>query len=305
MTLPFPSLNHVHLIGKLDRQPQVEADGKRRITTLAVMTMDDDADRTHRVVVYEEMLVQPIFDALVVGSIVQVIGQLDFDEKGTFVSVPARRGCDLQLLAPAIEGDARAASSTERRAQPIVVRQDVPPKAAGAAAQQSTGATPQAQGQDAGSAAAQSGQSRPGPSHTAPTSSSPPTRPAPGGRPGGLAAVAGAASPSNDDDIHDDGRDPPDSSDDATSGATRPEQAASQVSRPGSGLAGVASAARPGSPPPRPAPGGPRPAPAAPPPVNGVARPAPPARPGAARPGSPAPVNRPTVPPEFADDIPF
>ncbi len=303
MTLPFPSLNHVHLIGKLDRPPQVELDGKRRITTLAVITMDEDADRTHRVVVYEQMLVQPIFDALVTGSIVQIIGQLDFDDKGYFVSVPPRRGCDLQLLAPALDAGAHAAAPRDNRTQPIVVPAEAQQKATESTSSQVGGAGAPV---ETARPAAQSTQPQSAPARTPPVSTAQVSRPAPGGRPGGLAAVASAAAPSNDDDIHDDGRDPPDSSDDAGAETPQREQPAStQVSRPGPGLAAVASAARPGSPPPRPAPGGPRPTPTAAAPINGVQRPAPPARPGAARPGTPAPVNRPTVPPDFADDIPF
>lgn len=245
----YPSVNKLFLVGAIHAAPTVALQGRSRVTTIGIRTLDDETELVHRVVINEEMLIQPIFDQLSEGRLIQVEGRLDYDDKGAFVSVPARRGFDVQIIG----GEAR----------PVVKAQ---PAATPAREPTATSAS-----SNNGSPAAQ----RPsGPASTAPDAtqaSQPASRPGPGAstsgpRPGlgGLAAAAAKSNqPDDDTGAPDDGGDP--------------EAGPSTAQRSGP----------PGARPAPPAGAAPRPQPAPSSLANGAARPTPPARPGSSpRPAS-------------------
>ena len=257
MTTSYPSVNKLFLVGAIHAAPTVALQGRSRVTTIGVRTLDDDSELVHRVVINEEMLIQPIFDQLSEGRLIQVEGRLDYDDKGAFVSVPARRGFDVQILG----GEARPVAKAQPTSDPV----------------REPAATPASS--NSGSPPAQRPTGPASPAPAAAQASQPASRPAPGpSTPGprpGLGGLAAAAAKSNqaDDDTGapDDGGDP----EAGASTATNASAPAAQRSGP------------PGARPAPPAGGAPRPQPAPSSLANGAARPTPPARPGSSpRPAS-------------------
>lgn len=285
MTTSYPSVNKMFLVGAIHAAPTVAMQGRSRVTTIGIRTLDEETELVHRVVINEEMLIQPIFDQLSEGRLIQVEGRLDYDDKGAFVSVPARRGFDVQIIGgearPAAKDQTTVAAPTSQAAPSSGMRTGAP-----APQRTSTAAT-------TSPAAAQPAQ--------------PPARPAaapaaPGGRPGlgGLAAAAARSGQSDDDTGAPDEGAEVGASDIST--AHSPAPAAQRSGPPG---------ARPG-----PAAAAPRPQPAPSSLANGTARPTPAARPGS----SPRPASagygggggqsfdrsRVSLPPStIDDDIPF
>lgn len=257
MTTSYPSVNKLFLVGAIHATPTVALQGRSRVTTLGIRTLDDDSELVHRVVINEEMLIQPIFDQLSEGRLIQVEGRLDYDDKGAFVSVPARRGFDVQILG----GEARQTP----KAQPAT------------AAARDPAAPPLSSGNSSPAAQRPSGPANPAPA--AAQASQPASRPdagtsTPGPRPGlgGLAAAAAKSNQADDDTgAPDDGGD----TEAGPSTATNSSAPAAQRSGP------------PGARPAPPAGAPPRPQPAPSSLANGAARPTPPARPGSSpRPAS-------------------
>lgn len=254
MTTSYPSVNKLFLVGAIHAAPTVALQGRSRVTTIGIRTLDDESELVHRVVINEEMLIQPIFDQLSEGRLIQVEGRLDYDDKGAFVSVPARRGFDVQILG----GEAR----------PVVKASDAGREPAATPASSNNG-SPAAQRLSEPASAAP----------TATQASQPASRPGPGPLPPGprtgLGGLAAAATKSNQAD---DDTGAPDDGGDAEAGHSTTANAAPP------------SAQRSGPPGARPAPpagGAPRPQPAPSSLANGAARPTPPARPGSSpRPAS-------------------
>ncbi|MGE3877070.1 MAG: hypothetical protein AB7F74_29280 [Parvibaculaceae bacterium] len=253
----YPSVNKLFLVGAIHAAPTVALQGRSRVTTIGLRTLDDESELVHRVVINEEMLIQPIFDQLSEGRLIQVEGRLDYDDKGAFVSVPARRGFDVQILG----GEARPVV----KAQPTATLAREPVSTPAASNNGSPAAQRPSESASAAPVATQASQpaSRPGPGPSTP-----------GARPGlgGLAAAAAKSNQADDDTGAPDDGGEPDAGPSAAANASAP---AAQRSGP------------PGARPTPPAGGAPRPQPAPSSLANGAARPTPPARPGSSpRPAS-------------------
>lgn len=253
----YPSVNKLFLVGAIHAAPTVALQGRSRVTTIGLRTLDDESELVHRVVINEEMLIQPIFDQLSEGRLIQVEGRLDYDDKGAFVSVPARRGFDVQILG----GETRPVA----KAQPAATAAREPAATSASSSNGSPAAPRPSEQASTAPAATQAPQpaSRPGPG---------PSTPGPRTGLGGLAAAATKSNQADDD------TGAPDDGGDAESG----HSTAANASPPAAQRSGP-----PGARPAPPAGGAPRPQPAPSSLANGVARPTPPARPGSSpRPAS-------------------
>ncbi len=55
---------------------------------MGIATTHEGSTRVHRVVIQDEFLAQAVYPDLVVGALVHVTGEIDYDGSGAFVSVP-------------------------------------------------------------------------------------------------------------------------------------------------------------------------------------------------------------------------
>lgn len=116
--MTFLSLNHVSLFGRVADVPTVTPIGRVRALTLGVETDDDGVTRVHRVVIQDEFLASAMQGQLVAGAAVQVLGELDYDDLGAFVSVTQRRGSDVHVLPTGQPAATARPAATQPRPSP-------------------------------------------------------------------------------------------------------------------------------------------------------------------------------------------
>lgn len=177
--MTFLSLNHISLFGRVASTPTVTPIGRVRAITLGVETDDEGGARVHRVVIQDEFLAKAMQDRLVEGAAVQVLGELDYDDVGAFVSITQRRGSDVHVLA----GEAPAPVQAGRA--PVTPVRSTP-----ASVPSSPAREPPAEAQAAPPPAASSS-AAPAPVRTPPpVQAAQPPRPAPSPSPAATGAVA-------------------------------------------------------------------------------------------------------------------
>lgn len=218
MSQGHPSLNSVVLVGTVFEEPAVSTVDRKRVVTVGVATSHEAGDRIHRVVIEDEFLSSAVHGSLVAGTLVHVLGEIDYDDEGALVSVTNRRGSDVQILgAGTVRTESGAAPSPPPRPAAVQPRPQASPVAQ--AERTSTQETPAA---------------RPDPGGT-PPAAAPPRPTVPGAavrmppRVGGLAGIRptaeGASQEPPDDASGEDGTTAPPSAT-GTSGTTAPTPAA-------------------------------------------------------------------------------
>lgn len=95
----FPSHNQVSIIGRIAQEPTFGGEGRVRTVTLGVETDDEGGARIHRIKIQDEFLAKAMHERLVMGAIVHVLGELDYDDDGCHVAITQRRGSDVNVLA--------------------------------------------------------------------------------------------------------------------------------------------------------------------------------------------------------------
>ena len=131
----FPSHNQVSIIGRIAQEPTFGGEGRVRTVTLGVETDDEGGARIHRITIQDEFLAKAMHERLVLGAVVHVLGELDYDADGCHVAITQRRGSDVNVLAT---GNPPKAARPAPTAAPQVARQPVqqPPRPVPAATAQ-------------------------------------------------------------------------------------------------------------------------------------------------------------------------
>ncbi len=65
---------------------------------MGIATTHEGSTRVHRVVIQDEFLAQAVYPDLVVGALVHVTGEIDYDGSGAFVSVANSAGSNVHVV---------------------------------------------------------------------------------------------------------------------------------------------------------------------------------------------------------------